>query len=92
MPSPWLNSDPEGEVSLFNMDRLMMDCFSPTFSKIFWLEHKKSIKRENFNFLLNFWAHECFLSEMKKGVNIVFTLLLTGKPNWSFVVKLQNAN
>ena len=31
LPSPWLNSDPKGEISLSYMDRLMMDCFSPTF-------------------------------------------------------------
>ena len=35
LPSPWLNSDPEGEISLSYMDRLMMDRFSPTFSKFF---------------------------------------------------------
>ena len=35
LPSPRLNSDPEGEISLSYMDRLMMDCFSPTFSKVF---------------------------------------------------------
>ena len=29
--SPWLNSNPEGEISLSYMDRLTMDCFSPTF-------------------------------------------------------------
>ena len=31
LPSPWLNSDPEGEISLSYMDRLMMDRFSPIF-------------------------------------------------------------
>ena len=37
LPSPWLNSDPEGEISLsyMYMDRLMMDCFSPTFPRFF---------------------------------------------------------
>ena len=35
LPSPWLNSDPEGEISLFYMDRLMMDRFSPTFRRVF---------------------------------------------------------
>ena len=39
LPSPWLNSDPEGEISLSYMDMLMMDCFSPTF-ECFLLEHK----------------------------------------------------
>ena len=35
LPSPWLNSDPEGEISLSYMDRLMMDRFSPTFRRVF---------------------------------------------------------
>ena len=33
--SPWLNSDPEGEISLSYMDMLMMDRFSPTFWRVF---------------------------------------------------------
>ena len=43
--------DPEGEISLSYMDKLMMDCFSPTFPR-FWLEHQKFKKREKFNFSL----------------------------------------
>ena len=35
LPSPWLNSDHEGEISLSYMDRLMMDRFSPTFPRFF---------------------------------------------------------
>ena len=35
LPSPWLNSDPKGEISLSYMDRLMMDRFSPTFRRVF---------------------------------------------------------
>ena len=35
LPSPWLNSDPQGEISLSYMDRLMMDRFSPTFRRVF---------------------------------------------------------
>ena len=35
LPRPWLNSDPEGEISLSYMDRLMMDRFSPTFPRVF---------------------------------------------------------
>ena len=31
LPSPWLNSGPEGEISLPYIDRLMMDCFSVIF-------------------------------------------------------------
>ena len=51
LPSTWLNSDPEGEISLSYMNRLMMDCFSPTFQG-FLSEHKMSKKREKLNFLL----------------------------------------
>ena len=40
LPRPWLNSDPEGEISLSYMDRLMMDRFSPIFEG-FLSEHKK---------------------------------------------------
>ena len=50
LPTPWLNSDPEGEISLSYMDRLMMDCFSPTFQS-FLSEHKKSKTREKLNLL-----------------------------------------
>ena len=35
LSSPWLNSYPEGEISLSYMDRLMMDRFSPTFPRFF---------------------------------------------------------
>ena len=35
LPSPWLNSDPEGEISLSYMDRFMVDRFSPAFRKGF---------------------------------------------------------
>ena len=41
LSSPWLNSNPKGEISIFNMDRLMMDYFSSTFTSIFG-EHEKS--------------------------------------------------
>ena len=40
LPSPWLNLDPEGVISLSYMDRLMVDCFSPTFQALL-LIHKK---------------------------------------------------
>ena len=43
LPSPWLNSDPEGEISLSYMDRLMMDRFLPLF-EAFLSEHKISMK------------------------------------------------
>ena len=39
LPSPWLKSDHKGEISLSNMDKLMMDCFYPTFRR-FLSEHK----------------------------------------------------
>ena len=41
-PRPWLNSNPEGEISLSYMDSLMMDCFSPTFHKFFLSKLKQS--------------------------------------------------
>ena len=48
LPSPWLNSDPEGEISLSYMDRLMMDRFSPTFRSVFVRTQKL---HENLKFL-----------------------------------------
>ena len=48
MPSPWLNSDPEGEFSLSYMDRLMMDVFYPTFPTFFCLN--KKVKKKNMKF------------------------------------------
>ena len=35
LPSPCFNSDPEGEISLSYMERLMMNCFSPTVFQAF---------------------------------------------------------
>ena len=32
--SPWLNSNPEGEIHLSYMDWLMLVYFSPTFSEL----------------------------------------------------------
>ena len=73
MPSPWLNSNPEGEISLFYIDRLMIDCFSPTFPSFFLLELKTSKKRENFNFLLVGFilvlSSGLFLSGIEMGAN-----------------------
>ena len=46
LPCPSLNSNPEGEIFLSNMERLMMDCFSPTFPRLFLSEHKKSKQHE----------------------------------------------
>ena len=51
LPRPWLNSHPEGEISLSYMDRLMMDCFSPTFPRYF-VGTEKVQKGEKLNFLL----------------------------------------
>ena len=82
LPSPWFNSDPEGEISLSYMDRPMMDCFSPTFSRLLCQNIKNVQNRENFNFLLVgftlFLSSRLFLSGIQMGVNIVCTLLLTG--------------
>ena len=41
---PGTRLDPDGEISLSYMDRLMKDCFSPTFFQAFWSDHKNSIK------------------------------------------------
>ena len=86
LPSPWLNSDPEGEISLSYMDRLMMDRFSPTFPR-FFSEHKTVKNPENFNFLLVgftlFLSSWLFLSGIQMGANKVCTLLLTRNHDWS---------
>ena len=63
----------------------MMDCFSPTFSKVFCPSIKsKKKKRENSNFLLVgltlFLSSRVFYSGIKMGVNIVCTLFFTEKP------------
>ena len=55
LPSPWLNSDPKGDISLPYMVRLDHDglFFFPLF-QVFLSEHKKlKKKREHFNFLIN---------------------------------------
>ena len=52
LANPAINSDPEGEISLFYKGRLMLDCFSPTFPRFFLPEYKKSKIRENLNFSL----------------------------------------
>ena len=43
--------DPMGEISLSYIDRLMMDCFSPTFPS-FLSKHNKVLKCEKIDFLL----------------------------------------
>ena len=86
LPSPWLNSDPEGDISLSYMDRLMMDCFLPLFQG-FLSEHKKSKKHEKLNFLLVgftlFLSSRVFLSGFKMDGNLICTSLMTGKQDWS---------
>ena len=71
LPRPWLNYNPEGEIFLPNMERLMMDCFSPTFPS-FLSEHKKP-KHEKMNLLLVgftlFQSSQMFLSGIKMGEN-----------------------
>ena len=63
--SPWQNSNPEGEISLSYMDRLMMDCFSPTFRRFFCQNIKTKKKTEkNIFFIVDlhyFRVHECFI-------------------------------
>ena len=92
LPDPWLNSDPEGENSLSYMDRLMTDCFSPTF-RGFCPNNKNPKKRKNLNFVLVglklFSRSRLVSSGIKMGVNVVCTLLLTGKHDWS-ISKFQN--
>ena len=87
LPSPWLNSDPSGEISLSYIDRLMMDRFSPTFWRFFCQNIKTHWKPEISNFLLVgftlFLSSWVFLSGIKMGVNIVCALLLPGKHSWS---------
>ena len=39
LPSPWVNSDPDGEISLSYMDGLIVYSFSATFPR-FLSEHK----------------------------------------------------
>ena len=51
LPRPWLNSHPEGDISLSYMDRLMMDLFFSHFSKVF-CRNREVQKREKLNFLL----------------------------------------
>ena len=77
-------SDPECEISLSYMDRLLMDCFSPTFRIFFWLKHKKSKQPRTFK-LFTLWIYVIyvFLSGLTMGGNIVCTVLLTGKQDWS---------
>ena len=74
LPSPWLNSDPEGDISLSYMDRLMMNCFLPLFEGLF-SEHKNLRKNENLNFLpigfTTFLSLRVFLSGIDMGVNLV---------------------
>ena len=86
LPSPWLNSDPEGEISLSYMARLMMGFFLSLFQGFCW-NKKINKERENFNFSLVgftlFPSSKVFLLGMTMGVNIVCTLLLTGKHDWS---------
>ena len=55
-----------------------MDCFLPLFQAFFLSEHKKAIKRENFNFLLIGFtlilSSLVFLLGMIMGVHIVCDL------------------
>ena len=68
------------------MDR--MDCFLPLFQGFLSEYRKKKKKHENFNFLLvGFTLFRSllvvFLLGINMGGNLVCTLLLTGKHDWS---------
>ena len=95
LPSSWLNSDPEGEISLSYMDRLMMVCFFPTFPRYFVGTKKCPKILKKLNFLLVgitlFLSSRVFLSGIKRGVNIVCTSLLT-QNTIGALVELGNAN
>ena len=81
LPSHWLNSDPEGEISLAYMDRLMMDCFS-----VFCRNTKmtKIVKNLIFTRLFTlFLSSRVFLSGIQIGVNVVCTLIFTRNHDWS---------
>ena len=71
LPILRLNSDPEGQIFLSYMDRLMMNCF-PLFSKPFSWNIKRKIKIKiltlySFDKHL-FWAQECFIG-YENGAN-----------------------
>ena len=57
LPSPWLKFLPEGEISLFCMDWLMMDSFSPTFK---WIVPRTSGSTS--------WSCEIEISHMGKSL------------------------
>ena len=59
----------------------MIDCFSPTFPS-FFVRTKKEKKKLLVGFTL-FPSSQVFLLGIQMGVNIVCTLLLTGKHDWS---------
>ena len=59
LPSPRLNSDPEGEISLSYIDRLLIDRFSPTFRRVYVRTFKL---HENLKFL-TFYSLGYIISE-----------------------------
>ena len=66
----------------------MMDCFSPTFLKVFCPSIKRPKKRENSNFLLIgltlFLSLLVYLLGIEMGVNVVCNLLLPETHDSSF--------
>ena len=50
LQSLWLNCDPKVEISLFYMEKLMMDCFSSNFPRLFvvYKNSKKNVKSLTF--------------------------------------------
>ena len=45
LPSPWLNFDPESELTLSCMDMLMIHCFSATFPNFLSQHKSKNVKK-----------------------------------------------
>ena len=86
MPRPWLNIDPKSENSLFFMDRLMMDCLSPTFPS-FLSKHKSPKKRTNLTFY-SCPSSRVSVSCIKMGANSPCFLL---ENTIGALIKLQNA-
>ena len=99
LSSPWLNFDPESELTLSCMDRLMIHCFSATFPNFLSQHKSKNVKKL---FFLARWIYiitefTSVLSGIKMAgkqniVCIPLSWLLTGKHDWSIRLscKIQN--
>ena len=86
LPSPLLISDPLGEISLFYIDRLIMDCFSHTFASFLVENNKvnKTLKTRLFIHLLyiNSEFTSVFIGYENGDVNENCALLITGEHDW----------